>query len=1011
MFLPTTPEYECKNDRDVDADADASISSIGSGSTDRPIPTTTMEPESFVVSNWKRCTDAVHKAIDYFIISLSLLAARNPKRTIVIVTFVSFALVITGFLTNFVVKVDYEEVYAPIGSKPIKDKEWIDNDSGFPETPRPLSIILHDNGNNVLGRDQVDLLFEALDTVRSTEGYDEICQASTYRKPDGQPDCKIFGATRFWSHDVDTFHQEIDSNESAIQALSAPTFEGGVPVFSEFLFGYAVYEEGETKDEGASGELLTSAKSFFLRVDLPNTDGVEDFELEVLERLSTLQEKWATSPGNKLQLSYFTFISYDIEFTRAINTDLILVPFVVLIMSVFTCLVFYKSDRVQSRSLLGLGSVAAVGLSLMSGFGLMFVVGIPFTSMTQLLPFVVFGVGLDDTYIVTFEYLRSDPDKDTLVRIEETMKEVGQSIALTTITTMSAFILGCISTIPAIQWVCIYAFPTIFINFVYQITLFVAFLVLDERRVKAKQKDCCICASVETGANDAVASGMECIEHDDPENTSDDTSNDDTKHPVIAIRTKSLNERFMSWYAEQLMKKWVKTFVFVIFIAYFVFCAYCTTNLSQRFRTQDFVPADSYVADFLDSLDSYSEQVMGINVYFRGVNQSDAAVQSEMIAYMQDLVEMPAVNGTKPPFCWVMDFQELRESEDFSFFADLSFNQQVDFALSQPAIKEAYGDDIVQDKDGNIVASRCWLNPKYLDLNDVSEQIDLLADQRAVSLAQPVNSGGLNNMKFFTFDALYFLWEFYTVAVEELIFTTLSGIVAVCLVGFVLIEHRSATAFVFPMILILYVDLLGTLQLAGLYINAVTYVCLVISIGLLVDFLMHVILRYYESECTTREEKVKETLETMGASILVGGLSTFLGVIPLAFSTSVILRTVFTAFFAMVTLGLTHGLILLPVVLSLLGPTACTRHHGAGNATAEQAVAIADMKFAKNFTGTTTRQLGAGSRTSDSQSVSSSSSNASISHAASLADRTEILRIMTDNNQVICLECTDIVEC
>ena len=46
-------------------------------------------------------------------------------------------------------------------------------------------------------------------------------------------------------------------------------------------------------------------------------------------------------------------------------------------------------------------------------------------------------------------------------------------------------------------------------------------------------------------------------------------------------------------------------------------------------------------------------------------------------------------------------------------------------------------------------------------------------------------------------------------AVDELIFTTVSGIIAVCLVGFVLIEHRSATAFVLPMILLLYVDLLG----------------------------------------------------------------------------------------------------------------------------------------------------------------------------------------------------------
>lgn len=93
-----------------------------------------------------------------------------------------------------------------------------------------------------------------------------------------------------------------------------------------------------------------------------------------------------------------------------------------------------------------------------------------------------------------------------------------------------------------------------------------------------------------------------------------------------------------------------------------------------------------------------------------------------------------------------------------------------------------------------------------------------------------------------------------------------------------------------------------------------------ISIGLIVDFLMHILLRYHESKYKTREGRVKDTLETMGSSILLGGLSTFLGVTPLAFSTSTILRTVFTSLFSMVILGVAHGLVLLPVVLSVIGP-------------------------------------------------------------------------------------------
>ena len=65
---------------------------------------------------------------------------------------------------------------------------------------------------------------------------------------------------------------------------------------------------------------------------------------------------------------------------------------------------------------------------------------------------------------------------------------------------------------------------------------------------------------------------------------------------------------------------------------------------------------------------------------------------------------------------------------------------------------------------------------------------------------------------------------------------------------------------------------------------------------------------------------MKETLRTVGAAVLSGGLSTLLGVLPLALSTSEVMRTVFVSFLTMVTLGCGHGLILLPILLSVIGP-------------------------------------------------------------------------------------------
>ena len=92
------------------------------------------------------------------------------------------------------------------------------------------------------------------------------------------------------------------------------------------------------------------------------------------------------------------------------------------------------------------------------------------------------------------------------------------------------------------------------------------------------------------------------------------------------------------------------------------------------------------------------------------------------------------------------------------------------------------------------------------------------------------------------------------------------------------------------------------------------------SIGLIVDYVIHVVLRFVETSGDSRTQKASKTLETIGASVLIGGISTLVGVLPLAFSTSEIFWTTFIVFFGLVILGLMHGLILLPVLLSMCGP-------------------------------------------------------------------------------------------
>jgi len=160
----------------------------------------------------------------------------------------------------------------------------------------------------------------------------------------------------------------------------------------------------------------------------------------------------------------------------------------------------------------------------------------------------------------------------------------------------------------------------------------------------------------------------------------------------------------------------------------------------------------------------------------------------------------------------------------------------------------------------------------------------------------------------------------FTVIPDELLLSIILGVSAVTVVTLIFIPHWTSTLFVAPIMSMLCIDLLGFLQLCGIPINGVCYIAIVMSIGLMVDFLLHILLRFYESKELTRTKKVKDVVSTMGTSVLIGGISTFLGVIPLAIASSDIFSTLFYTFLGLVTLGCAHGLILLPVLLSLLGP-------------------------------------------------------------------------------------------
>lgn len=103
--------------------------------------------------------------------------------------------------------------------------------------------------------------------------------------------------------------------------------------------------------------------------------------------------------------------------------------------------------------------------------------------------------------------------------------------------------------------------------------------------------------------------------------------------------------------------------------------------------------------------------------------------------------------------------------------------------------------------------------------------------------------------------------------------------------------------------------------------NAVFVVNLVTSLGFGVEFCNHIGMNFMR-QSGTRKERAMNALSEMGSSVLVGIATTkFIGVIVLAFAPSTLFQLYyFRMYFLIIVFGAFNGLMVLPTLLSLIGP-------------------------------------------------------------------------------------------
>eukprot|EP00045_Choanoeca_perplexa_P017392 m.252050 g.252050 ORF g.252050 m.252050 type:complete len:932 (-) comp17525_c0_seq6:1882-4677(-) len=886
----------------------------------------------------------IEHTLSRFFYRLGKVISAHPWLFVVLPCILMFGFFLRVITPGVTEETDPEDLYTPQDSVSFAERLVVENGFGYPNTTNRLFLKRVD-GKNILDRsntnDENKVGLKALLTAYrqmadiEVDGMTLANRCSRVFLADDNTTvsaCDTISVLSLFSPGSSFTDDSVPADFAAIElaidnsanvmddivtGLSADPARNAVnkAMFKSDLFGkpLPVSDTDFTLNSAATLVLAFTLINFDTRVngDFVKDQARLDFEREASKQIRALDSK---------TFVYAPLFEGDSDFvaSQALSGDIALLGPGYFLLLIYATYVFWRRNWVYSYSSMALVAVGAVGFAILGMWGFGVLIGTTYSATVNVAFFLLMGLGADDAFVIMAAHRDVPRTFDAKERVARALSRAGVSITITSVTDVVAFAAGTNTALPAIEYFCTYAAFGVLFDFFLQCTVFVAFLYWNTRREEEGKADWLFCWKPSDGDKTCCTKKEDNVKYDPDQ---------------LCLLDRIMGEYLPNY----LLHPIGKAAVLVFAIALVSSSAWASTQTKSRFNIEWFIPDSSFINDGLDiQRAEFGGTPQGFGLYTGGqsngelfVDYTTSDTQTALDTLISDTLESEYVRDCAN--AWWPAYKEFLQDTSVpgltpqGHLLGNDFYTQLDNFLATSGSR--FKGNIQREESGLglivLSAQRCTLE----DVFESDSQVEAMNAIRDLADKHPELGGDIyetarGTVKLpFGYDYVFLFSDGLAVIQQETIRNIIIAGIAVAVVTLILLANIAASAIVLLMLTMVDINVLGFMYYADVDFNSVSAVNLVIAVGLAIDSSVHIAHAFLNAQ-GTRDERAKEAMRVLGRSVTNGAVSTFLAIVLLAAAESYVFQVFFTLLALIIVFAFFHGAIVLPVVLSLIGPDA-----------------------------------------------------------------------------------------